>query len=181
MYQKSKRVFPNSTDSAFHEDGDVKIVEATVEHAGYLQHHLRSSDVRECMIHSSTPWRALHAPLRLKYANTWTGLYKDKPVCMFGIVPFIESDDFTGGTIWLLGTDDIDKNAKKFLKTSKLFCDWASARYDLLENVVPIDHDRTLKWLDWLGFVFAEEATIINGFACVRFVRCDEAIEVTFQ
>ena len=38
--------FPNSTVNAFHVDGDVEIVEATYEHAEYLQNHLRSPDVR---------------------------------------------------------------------------------------------------------------------------------------
>jgi hypothetical protein len=63
MSSKSKRVFPNSTVNAFHVDGDVSIVEATYEHAEYLQDHLRSPDVRECMIHGATPWRALRYPI----------------------------------------------------------------------------------------------------------------------
>ena len=181
MSRKSKKVFPSSTVDAFHIDGDVKIVKSTVDHAGYLQHHLRSSDVRECMIHSSTPWRALHAPLRYKDAHTWTGIYKDEPVCMFGVVPISVTDDFRAATIWMLGTDVLDKNPRPFLRNSKLMCNWIANQYDLIENVVPVDHERTIKWLDWLGFAFAEEATVINGYACLRFVRCDEAIQVTFQ
>lgn len=181
MSKKSKKAFPNSTVDAFHVDGDVKIVKATAEHAGYLQHHLRPSDVRECMIHSSTPWRALHAPLRLKDAYTWTGMYKDEPVCMFGVVPFMTSDNFHAATVWMLGSTVLDDIPRVFLKSSKQMCEWISDQYDLIENIVPLDHERTIKWLDWLGFVFSEEPTIVNGYSCVRFVRCDTAIEVTFQ
>lgn len=181
MFKKSKKGFPNSTVDAFHVDGDVSIVKSTVEHAGYLQHRLRPSDVRECMIHSSTPWRALHAPLRYKDAYTWTGIWKDEPVCMFGVVPFMTSDDFKAATIWMLGSDVLDENPRPFLRNSKLMCNWIVDRYDLVENVVPLDHERTIKWLDWLGFAFGEEATVINGYSCLRFVRCDEAIEVRFQ
>ena len=93
----------------------------------------------------------------------------------------METDDFAGATIWMLGSDVIDGNIRPFLRNSKLMCDWIAERYDLIENVVPIDHNKTLKWLDWLGFAFGEEATIVNGYSCVRFVRCDEAIEVRFQ
>ena len=121
MSKKSKKGFPNSTADAFHVDGNAKIVKATIEHAGYLQHRLRPSDVRECMIHASTPWRALHAPLRYKGAYTWTGLWKDEPVCMFGVVPFMETDDFAGATIWMLGSDVIDANIRPFLRNSKPF------------------------------------------------------------
>ena len=181
MSKKSKKAFPNSTVNFFHHEGDVKIVKAEVEHAGYLQHRLRPSDVRECMIHSSTPWRALHAPFRIKDAHTWTGMYKDEPVCMFGVVPFMAAEDFIGATIWFLGSSVIDEQPRKFLKASKDMFEYISAQYDLLENVVPVDHHKTLKWLDWLGFAFAEEATVINGYSCIRFVRCDESIEVRFQ
>ena len=41
---------------------------------------------------------------------------------------------------------------------------------------MPIDPSikNNSSWLDMLGFQFAEETTIINGFACVRFVRCQD-------
>ena len=83
--------------------------------------------------------------------------------------------------IWIRGSDGVGGGGGPFLRNSKLMCYWISERYYLIENVVPIDHNKTLKWLDWLGFAFGEEATIVNGYSCVRFVRCDEAIEVRFQ
>ena len=181
MSNKSKRVFPNSTVNAFHEDGDVKIVESTLEHAAYLQHHLRPSDVRECLIHGATPWRALHAPLASKKAITWTGMYKDTPACMFGVVPYQMTDDYVAGTVWLLGTEVLETEYRKFLRVSKNMSDWLLEHYDFLENVVPIDHEHTIKWLDWMGFAFGEEPVVINGYLCTRFVRCIDTIEVRFE
>lgn len=181
MSKRFKKVFPNSTANAWHEDGDVKIVKATVEHAGYLQHHLRPTDIRECNIHGATPWRALHLPLRYKNAETFTGMYKDVPACMFGVVPTEEDEDFVFGSIWLLGTSILDEQPRKFLTASKYMSDWLAQRYDFLENVVPVDHMHTIRWLNWLGFAFAETPTIINGFSCLRFVRCEQAIEVRFE
>lgn len=181
MSKKSKRVFPNSTADAFHHDGDVKIMESTLEHAAYLQHHLRPSDIRECMIHGASPWRALHAPLADKNCITYTGLYKDVPACMFGVAPYAQDGEFLAGTIWMLGSDILEKQYRKFLRTSQLMCDYLMYQYDFLENVVPSDHEHTLKWLDWLGFSFGDEPVVINGYMCTRFVRCQDLIEVRFE
>ena len=181
MSRKSKQAFPKSSINAFHEDGDVKIVKATVEHAGYLQHHLRDTDIRECMIHGATPWRALHVPLSSKHARTWTGLYKDEPVCMFGVFPFENKQDLTSGHIWMLGSSVLDDIPRKFLRTSKLMSNWLCDQYDWVENLVPIEHERTIKWLDWLGYSFSNQPTVINGYHCLRFVRCQRDIEVRFE
>lgn len=181
MFAKSKKDFPKSTVRDFHHDGDIRITKATSDHAKYLQDHLRLTDVRECMIHSATPWRALHYPLQRKDAITWTGIYKDVPVCMFGVVPISTEDGFKSGSIWLLGTDTLEKEAKKFLRISRQMFEYIEADWDVLENVVPIDHQKTLNWLNWLGFLFGEDVVKINGFACVRFVRCAPHIEVTFD
>ena len=181
MSRKSKKVFPNSTVDAFHEDGDIKIVKSTPDHAGYLQHRLRPDDVRECLVHGSTPWRALHIPFRIKNADTWTALYKDEPVCMYGVVPFVADKDFVSATVWMLGSVVLDENPLKFCKTAQQVIDWLNMQYDMLENVVPADHQRTIQWLDRMGFIFAEVPTVINGFSCYRFVRCEKSIEVRFE
>lgn len=181
MLKKSKQDFPKSSTNAFHEDGDVKIVKATLEHAGYLQHHLRDSDIRECMVHGATPWRALHVPLSSKHAETWTGIYKDEPVCMFGVYPFENTANLTSGYIWLLGSEVLNQEHRKFLRVSKQMSDWLCSQYDWVENLVPIEHERTIKWLDWLGYEFSNQPTVINGYHCLRFVRCQPDIEVRFE
>ena len=181
MSSKSKRVFPNSTVNAFHIDGDVSIVEATYEHAEYLQNHLRSPDVRECMIHGATPWRALRYPIMKKDAVTYTALHKGVPACMFGVVPIYDDLDLKTGSIWLLGTDEIDKYPRKFLRASKPMLEYFMDRWDVVENVVPMDHKNTIEWLAWLGFLFSDEETLVNGFSCIRFVRCARHVEVSFD
>ena len=181
MLKRSKRVFPKSTGSAFHKDGDVEIVRATSEHAAYLQHRLRPTDIRECMIAGASPWAALHTPLTDKHGKTWTILFNGEPACMYGVSTVSEEDDLSSAIIWLLGSDLVEKESRKFLKVTRQIVDYLQDRYDLLENVVPIDHTRTLKWLDWLGFYFSDQTTTINGFSCVRFVRCNPAIEVRFE
>lgn len=181
MSKKSKKVFPNSTVNAFHEDGDVKIVSATSEHASYLQHRLRATDIRECMIHGSTPWRALYEPLGDETAITWTGLYKDEPICMFGLSPIMYHEDINCGIVWMLGSSVVDKIPFQFVRTSRDVVKYMITVYDTIENVVPMDHEHTIRWLCSLGFMFAEEPTIVNGFSCLRFVRCTDSITVRFQ
>ena len=44
--------------------GNGEIVKAKLSHAEYLQHHLRETDRRECLIANCTPWRALLYPLK---------------------------------------------------------------------------------------------------------------------
>lgn len=171
----------NSTDKVIYKEGDVTIVESTAEHAGYLQHHLRPSDIRECMIHGATPWRALHLPLRHKTAETYTGFYKDEPACMVGVYPYDQEHEFKMGSIWLLGTYVLDENPRQFLRASKFMADMFLEKYDMLENVVPLEHSKTIRWLHWLGFEFGTKPIEINGFEVIRFVRCDTAIEVRFE
>ena len=180
MSSKSKRVFPNSTDDAWHVEGDVKIVKSTSEHAAYLQHHLRSEDVRECLIHGATPWRALHVPLRVKGAQTWTVIHKGCPVCMYGVVP-LQEEGVRTATVWMLGSEELNKANMAFNRVTRKVVEWMSEHWDMLENVVPVDHVRTIKWLDFHGFLFSAETTTVNGYECLRFVRCSQNIEVRFE
>ena len=46
------------------------IVKADSDHVHYLQNNLRDADVRECIIHGATPFRALMGGLREKNSET---------------------------------------------------------------------------------------------------------------
>lgn len=182
LSKKLMKVFPNFTDNVFHSDGDVQIVTSTSEHAAYLQHHLRDDDITECELHGVTPWKALHHSLYQKDAETWTGIYKGVPAAMFGVVPTEHQSDLYSGTIWMLGTDVLSQEYRKFLRLSKQVVEYLNNSYDVLDNVVPIKHTKTIQWLAWLGFVFMDTNIVhINGHDCVRFVRCAPHVEVTFQ
>jgi len=174
LLKKSRKAFPNSIGNVFHKEEGVEIVKATSEHAAYLQHRLRPTDMRECMIAGASPWAALHKPLTDKTGKTWTILFDGEPACMYGVSMLSPENEFNMANIWLLGSDLVEKHSRKFIRTTKQIVEHLQEQYMFLENVVPIDHDRTIRWLDRLGFQFAEETTVINGFACVRFVRCQD-------
>ena len=145
------------------------IVKANTDHIHHLQNNLRDADVRECIIHGSTPFRALMSGIREKKAETYTVLIDKNPAIMFGVSPIAEH---LVGRIWLLGSYELENHSWKFLKWSRKVVDYFQNQYYQLENVVPADHIKTLQWLGFLGFEILNEPLQVNGFEVLRFVRC---------
>jgi hypothetical protein len=150
--------------------GDAQIVEAKPIHAETLQHQLRPTDARECLIAGVTPWRALMSPFGQENHETYTALIDDKPVMMFGVVPEHE----LVGSIWMLCNDVVDKYPKTFLKFSPAIVEYFQNQFFLLQNVCPVEHYKTLTWLGYLGFMIMPKAINKNGYNVLRFVRCQE-------
>lgn len=159
---------------------ELDIVKSTSDHSSYLQHTLRNTDLRECMIAGATPWRALHLPLSIKGAETYTVLSDEKPICMFGTVP-IDNEEATIASIWLLGSYDLNDHKRTWMRLTHPVFDYFQEKYDILENVVPIDHEKTIRWLQFAGCLFSNTATVVNGYPVARFVRCAYDIEVSFE
>ena len=156
--------------------GDAEIVKVKLSHAEYLQHHLRETDRRECLIANCTPWRALLYPLKSKSAETYTTLIDDIPVMMFGVVPI---DQYNVGRIWMLCSDKIEERQKSFVKFSYDVVEYFQNKYYLLENIVPVEHTKTIKWLEYLGFFIHRKPFLINEYKVYRFVRCQsESVEI---
>ncbi len=156
--------------------GKLEIVESNLDDATYLQDNLRPQDIRECMIHGVTPNRALNLPLVDKACKTFTAIVDDIPICMFGTMQNYENKKLA--SIWLLGSKGIEKNYFSFLKASIELIELLQQDFEVLENVVPIDHSKTISWLKWLGFIFHKDPVIVNSYACLRFVRCQDGLEV---
>ena len=150
--------------------GDAYIVKARPIHAETLQHQLRPTDARECMIAGVTPWRALMSPFGSDQHETYTALIDDKPVMMFGVIPEHE----LVGSIWMLCNDIVDKYPKTFLKFSPAIVEYFQEKYFLLQNVCPVEHYKTLTWLGYLGFMIMPKVIKQNGYDVLRFVRCQE-------
>lgn len=144
------------------------IAKATSEHANILQHNLRDSDVRECIIHGASPFRALMASIREKGEN-YTCIIDGEPICMFGVNSIMDN---MIGRIWLLGSYEIEKRGRKFLRWSQSVVNYYQNKYYQLENVVPADHKHTIDWLEFLGFQILSPSLKVNSFKVFRFVRC---------
>ena len=156
--------------------GNGEIVKAKLSHAEYLQHHLRETDRRECLIANCTPWRALLYPLKSKSAETYTTLIDVVPAMMFGVVPI---DQYNVGRIWMLCSDQVEEHQKSFVKFSYNIVEYFQNKYYLLENIVPVEHTKTIKWLEYLGFFIHRKPFLINEYKVYRFVRCQsESVEI---
>lgn len=155
--------------------GDAEIVKAKLSHAEYLQHHLRETDRRECMISNCTPWKALLYPLKTKKAETYTTIIDGNPAMMFGVVPI----DVDVARIWMLCSDKVEEKQKSFVKFSLDVVEYFQNKYYLLENIVPVEHRKTIIWLEYLGFYIHPTPFLVNGYKVFRFVRCQrETLEI---
>lgn len=148
--------------------GIAEIVRSRPSHAERLQHNLRDTDLRECMIAGVSPWRALMESFQIDTAETYTVLLKEEPVMMFGVVPQHE----LVARIWMLCSPTVERHPKTFIKLSPSIVDYFQNQYFLLENVCPMDHYKTIAWLEYLGFGFLAQPVRMNGHAVFRFVRC---------
>ena len=145
------------------------IVKSHIKHLNYLQNNMRDADVRECMIHGATPFRALMAGIREPNSESFTVMIDGQPSFIFGCNPIMDN---MIGKIWALGTYDIYKVQRKFLKWCVPVVDYFQNKYYQLENVVPADHKHTIDWLEFLGFELLTPAIKLNSFKVFRFVRC---------
>lgn len=72
------------------------------------------------------------------------------------------------GSPWALGTDEIERNQREFLRKSVACRDRMRARYPVLCNVVDARNRVSVRWLKWLGFVFSEPV-LVSGHVCYVF------------
>lgn len=81
--------------------------------------------------------------------ETYTILYKDIPVAMFGLNPLTLLG--SEANIWFLGTPEMCHIKKTFMKLSRLCIgEWLN-KYPVLWNIVPTSYTKSLRWLKWLG------------------------------
>lgn len=92
-----------------------------------------------------------------------------EPAFMFGTVPH-PMDDMVG-FIWLLGTDEIEKNRMRFLRRSREFIDRFHSKYPILMNYTDVRNDVHHRWLRWCGFIFINKVSTFGGHPFYEFVR----------
>jgi hypothetical protein len=74
--------------------------------------------------------------------------------------------------VWLLGTDDKYMEPVAFHRLTKR---WVAklGKGKLVANIVPADHQDTIKWLKSLDFTFNSEPYMIYGHEFLKFMRDD--------
>ncbi len=134
--------------------------------------NMRSEDIREVASASgSSPYDALLAGY-VKSTECFTIYQIDtgRPVAMFG---YSVEPDGVGSLIWMLGTDDLTKHSRVFLKRSRAIVDHIQTKATILYNAVDSRNQVHIRWLSWLGFKFV---SVIEEFGkdklpFIEFVR----------
>lgn len=127
---------------------------------------LRDQDSQELQALGVDPRPSLEHGLKHS-TQCLTVVVDSKPCAMFGVVPH----EGRSGIIWLLGTDNLLKVSRRFLRESRHWLDKITEDYDLVGNVVHRGNTVSIRWLDWLGFTFLSERGDLIEFARINHVR----------
>jgi len=108
----------------------------------------------------TTPREALERGLE-RSKKCYTGLYDGVPVVMFGVCEnkFVM---YRHGSIWLLGTDDLEKYQVSFLRYCQRFMPDLTEGFHLVENYIDSRNTKTMRWLRWLRFDIIEEPILVG-------------------
>lgn len=145
---------------------------------------LREEDVAEIRATGGKPLNALQHGQRMS-RPALTVEHNGVPALMFGVVPAylhhvtphaIPSQTLTeqswprGGSVWLLGSNDLETFSRKFLRHSREWLAHVEQGYDYLFNAVDARNEVHIRWIKWLGFTGVAEHTV-NGHLFYEFAR----------
>lgn len=128
----------------------IEIRDATLDDAETLAPLLRSIDLKEIVAMSGRSARAVLRSGIKTGEYTKVAFVDDEPVCIFGIVRNGAFSD--EGTIWMLGTDAVEKNSIRFLRNCREQVEKMTKGFRRVSNFCHAENKTTLKWLEWLGF-----------------------------
>jgi len=113
---------------------------------------LREADLLELRAHGQTDvFKALLYCVRSS-EKCYTVWVDEEPAAIFGAGRL--SQEPSVGSIWLLGTPEIETIKIQFLRESRKWLEEVGQDYDLLTNVVHEDNQLHIRWLKWLGMSF---------------------------
>ena len=128
----------------------LQIVPATQEHLEQVAANMRQADADEAWAagHMS-PLEALEFSDRIT-RDTKAGLADGEVFCIFGTAR--ASALSFNGVPWLLGTEELPKYSRGFLRLNRKYISQIKKEFDRLDNYVDVRNHAAIKWLRWLGF-----------------------------
>lgn len=129
----------------------IRVRKAKTEDADMIAPLLRAEDAREVMRLGCGP--ASGCIRRAIDGSRMAGVFfhGDAPLCVFGVADASVIDRNTG-IPWLVGTSELARHPRPFLRETRK---WVSAwmeLYSILTNYVDADYAKAIRWLRWLGF-----------------------------
>ena len=131
-----------------------RIIAATEDHAREIAPRMRDCDVDEVFAASGRGRLSslLYSLSRSDFAQTLE--IDGRPESLFGCGTVNVMGNV--GAPWLLGSDALERNARFFLRESRLWIDRMRTHYAVLRNVVDDRNTVSKRWLEWLGFTLSE-------------------------
>ena len=133
----------------------IKVRKSVKSDAEYIATRMRHSDIQEIWASNHVePLEALRKGMEHSiYCRT---IENGPPIAMFGICP----KDILGNsaTLWMLGTDALNKIKIKFLRHNKEIINAMLDYYSYLDNYVDVRNQKSIEWLRFLGAKFDEPA-----------------------
>ncbi len=147
---------------------DAQIVPATAAHIEEILARVRQADVEEFLATNGwSPRRVMEFGLKTSTFSC-AGLINGRVITIFGVAP----GSMIGGTgiPWLVGTDDLEKYQRTFLRRCRKVVNAMLTVYPYLENYVDARNHVAKTWLKWLGFELEEAAPYgLHGLPFHRF------------
>lgn len=124
---------------------------ATQKSISYILNNLRLDDEIEMNIEYGKHWKDIVRE-QSKLYNLTIAKNNDKPICLYGIVPFENNI----GIVVLLTTEELRKreNFISFFNEAKKEVAMWEKSYSIICNRVYKNNKSAIRWLKWLGFKF---------------------------
>lgn len=126
-----------------------------------LSGRLREADAQELLAAGNASIEGALAYSFSRSTKRYTVEIDGLPVALFGLYP----ETLLGDTanIWFLGTPEMARIKKTFVKESRrVVAEWLTC-YTVLWNVVDVRYVSAIRWLEAIGAVF-DEGSAIPGF-----------------
>lgn len=134
------------------ERGKTSIALSVVEDIQHISQNMRNCDIDE--IWASNNLMPREALLKgLKESDVCLTVWHEGiPIAMLGVV----SDFQEEATIWMLGTDTLEKIPNTVGILSRKIIAHFHERYPVLFNYVDVRNTKSIEWLEWLGAKFMD-------------------------
>jgi len=127
-----------------------EIRDATEDDVEFLSTRLRAMDLKEISSASGRfPRAALRSGLRTSTICR-VGLADGVVICIYGVRP--QSSLSCEASVWMLGTDDLQKHAMKFGRECGIQVKEMLKDFKVILNYCHAENKLTIRWLKWLGF-----------------------------
>lgn len=152
----------------------VEFVRTRALHVRSVARRMREADRREVQAAAGIdPFKALAHSVR-RSDMSYTAMMGGVPIAVFGVGPI----NVLGGvgSIWLLGTDEVDRVSTTLLRSTRRWKPQLLSRYRVLRNFVSVDNRASIRLLVWLGATFSAPMEIMGHSFRMFEIRADEDV-----